>query len=202
MPRTKEQSEEMKKATIAKIREAGLKLFAIKGLAATSIVDISETAGISTGLMYHYYKSKDELYAELVTTAITDANTAVRKITEMPVCPGEKIVMLAGEILKQIMADECVAYFYVFMPQVLLNKSLPRKVRTLLKDAYVTVDKIKEIVISGQQAGEIKEGNPEALAILFCSTITGLCTYKLIMGKKFVLPQVGMLTGILLTANE
>jgi AcrR family transcriptional regulator len=198
MPRTKEQSKEMKEATIAKIRVAGLKLFAVKGLVATSIVDISETAGISTGLIYHYYKSKEELYAELVTTAITGANTAVREIAEMSVSPREKTVLLAQEILKQIMMDECVAYFYVFMPQVLLNKNPSRKVQALLKDAYVTIDKIKEIVVDGQQTGEIKEGNPEALAILFCATITGLCTYKLIMGKEFALPRAEMLTDILL----
>jgi AcrR family transcriptional regulator len=198
MPRTKEQSEEMKKATVARIRKAGLKLFATRGLAATSIVDIAETAGISTGLMYHYYKSKDELYAELVTMAVTDANTAVRSIAEMPVGPREKIVLMAGEILKQIMTDECVAYFYVFMPQVLLNKNLPRKVQTLLRDAYVTIDKMKEIILGGQPAGEVKEGDPDALAILFCAAVTGLCTYKLIMGKKFVLPPAEMLTSILL----
>lgn len=188
----------MKKATVARIRKAGLKLFATRGLAATSIVDIAETAGISTGLMYHYYKSKDELYAELVTMAVTDANTAVRSIAEMPVGPREKIVLMAGEILKQIMTDECVAYFYVFMPQVLLNKNLPRKVQTLLRDAYVTIDKMKEIILGGQPAGEVKEGDPDALAILFCAAVTGLCTYKLIMGKKFVLPPAEMLTSILL----
>ncbi|MDR0394767.1 MAG: TetR/AcrR family transcriptional regulator [Tannerella sp.] len=198
MPRTKEQNEEIKEATIIKIREAGLKLFAVKGLVATSIVDISETAGISTGLMYHYYKSKEELYAELVTMAITGANTAVCEIAALPVCPREKIVLLAQEILKQITADEYTAYFYVFMPQVLLNKGLLKKAQRLLKDAYVPVDKLKEIVVEGQQAGEIKEGNPDALTTLFFSTITGLCTWKLIKGKKFVLPQPEMLTSILL----
>jgi AcrR family transcriptional regulator len=198
MPRTKERNEEMKEVTVAKIREAGLKLFAVKGLVATSIVDISERAGISTGLMYHYYKSKEELYAELVAMAITGANTAVCEIAAMPVCPGEKIVLMVREILKQAVADECTAYFYVFMPQVLLNKSLPKKVRRLLKDAYVPVEKLKEIVVEGQQTGEIKSENPDALTALFFSTITGLCTWKLIEGKKFVFPHPEILTAILL----
>jgi AcrR family transcriptional regulator len=197
MPRTKEQSEEMKKATVAKIKQAGLKLFATKGLAATSIVDIAESAGISTGLLYHYYKSKEDLYAELVSAAITGANAAICEIADRAVSPAEKIVLLVKGI-REVMNEEFTVYFYVFMPQVLLHKSLPRKMQVRLKEAFMTVDRLKEIIVEGQRSGEIRDGNPDALAILFFSTITGLCTYKLIMGRKFAFPQPEMLTAILL----
>ena len=60
MPRTKEQFNSMRNVTKDKIVEAGLKLFSHKGLAATSINDIASLAGISTGLLYHYYKSKED----------------------------------------------------------------------------------------------------------------------------------------------
>jgi AcrR family transcriptional regulator len=56
----------MTKAEQALIRrnqiiDAALKLFAEKGYAKTTTKDISEAAGTSMGLMYHYFASKDEL---------------------------------------------------------------------------------------------------------------------------------------------
>ena len=55
MARTKEQNERMTMATRKKIMEAGLVLFAQKGFALTSIKDIAEAAGISTGLIYRHF---------------------------------------------------------------------------------------------------------------------------------------------------
>jgi AcrR family transcriptional regulator len=43
------------------IIDKALKLFAEKGFSNTTIKDISEAAGTSLGLMYHYFASKDEL---------------------------------------------------------------------------------------------------------------------------------------------
>ena len=43
------------------IIDAALKLFADKGFGNTTIKDISEAAGTSLGLMYHYFASKEEL---------------------------------------------------------------------------------------------------------------------------------------------
>jgi phytoene dehydrogenase-like protein/AcrR family transcriptional regulator len=197
-----EEQNKQKEATIAKIRNVGLKLFATKGLSATNIVDISESAGISPSLIYHYYKSKEDLYFELLGTAINEANSVVRDIAAMLISPGEKITLLASKILKQAKEDENSAYFFVFVPQVLLDKSIPKEMETLLKEAFVAIDILTDIVAEGQKSMEIKEGNTRALATLFFSSITGLCTYKIILGERFIFPQVKMLTSILLRENS
>lgn len=41
--------------------EVALKLFAEKGMENTTIKDIAEAAGVAQGLLYHYYRSKDDL---------------------------------------------------------------------------------------------------------------------------------------------
>ena len=50
-------------------REAAA-LFAERGLGATKITDIAEAAGISQGLLYHYYPSKEAIYVELIRAAL------------------------------------------------------------------------------------------------------------------------------------
>ncbi len=46
--------------------EAALELFAINGFHTTSIADISKAAGISKGLLYNYFDSKEVLIKELI----------------------------------------------------------------------------------------------------------------------------------------
>lgn len=61
MPRSKEQFEEMRTKKKELILSAALTCFASNGFHNTSIADISAEAGISTGLMYNYFESKEEL---------------------------------------------------------------------------------------------------------------------------------------------
>lgn len=61
MPRTKEQFKEIREKTKQNIIDAALKLFAQRGYYGTSIADIAKEAGISKGLAYNYFKSKNDL---------------------------------------------------------------------------------------------------------------------------------------------
>ncbi|HZD74525.1 MAG TPA: TetR/AcrR family transcriptional regulator [Actinomycetota bacterium] len=47
----------------ARIREAAMRLFAERGVAAVSVRDIAKAAGVSPSLITHHYKSKDGLKA-------------------------------------------------------------------------------------------------------------------------------------------
>lgn len=46
--------------------ETALRLFAEKGMENTTIKDIAEAAGVAQGLLYHYYRSKDDLLWAIV----------------------------------------------------------------------------------------------------------------------------------------
>ncbi|MCU0427176.1 MAG: TetR/AcrR family transcriptional regulator [Candidatus Kapabacteria bacterium] len=61
MPRTKKQFLEMQEASKAEILQAALELFSTKGFEQTSVSAIAQKAGISQGLMYNYFPSKEAL---------------------------------------------------------------------------------------------------------------------------------------------
>ncbi len=65
-PKTEEQFEEIREARKKQIIQIGMELFANHGFHATSIRQIAKAAGISKGLMYNYFKSKEELLKEIV----------------------------------------------------------------------------------------------------------------------------------------
>ncbi len=60
-PRTKTANEQLKQKTRQSIVEAAFTLFAERGYAQTSMTLVAQRAGISKGLIYHYFQSKQEL---------------------------------------------------------------------------------------------------------------------------------------------
>ena len=65
-PRTPEQFEEIRDSRRSQILEAALKLFATEGYGHSSISMLAKQAGISKGLMYNYFESKEALLAALI----------------------------------------------------------------------------------------------------------------------------------------
>jgi len=52
------------------ITRAALDLFVTKGFAATKLEDVAKAAGVSKGLPYRYFKSKEELFKAVIVEAI------------------------------------------------------------------------------------------------------------------------------------
>ena len=66
MPRTPEQFEKIRKTKRRQIMDAALELFANEGYHSTSISNIAIKAGVSKGLMYNYFESKEELIKAII----------------------------------------------------------------------------------------------------------------------------------------
>lgn len=71
MPRTEEQNIKIREEKRELILETALELFATDGFSDTSISKIATNAKISKGLMYSYFKNKEELLKELVIQGIS-----------------------------------------------------------------------------------------------------------------------------------
>ncbi|MFD2244893.1 TetR/AcrR family transcriptional regulator [Pontibacter ruber] len=70
--------------SINQLVEAGLKLFSEQGYEATSIRSIAREAGVSLGLMYNYFRSKEELLLEIFRRGNADIAASFIKPTEAP----------------------------------------------------------------------------------------------------------------------
>ncbi len=65
-PRTEQQFEEIRENRKKKIMETALELFAAEGFDKTSISRIASKAGISKGLLYNYFDSKEDLIRTII----------------------------------------------------------------------------------------------------------------------------------------
>jgi len=72
-PRTSQQFETIRQEKTKLILDTALELFAKKGFHQTSISDITRKAGISKGLLYNYFGSKDEVLRSIIQTGYNSA---------------------------------------------------------------------------------------------------------------------------------
>jgi AcrR family transcriptional regulator len=72
-PRTKEQIKEIRESRKQQIMDAALHLFATEGYAHCTISNLAEHAGISKGLMYNYFSSKQELLEAIIQKGLNEA---------------------------------------------------------------------------------------------------------------------------------
>jgi len=71
-PRSKQQFEEMREEKKAHIMEVALFQFANTGYKATTIDHLARQAGISKGLMYNYFSSKEELLSAIIDKSLKE----------------------------------------------------------------------------------------------------------------------------------
>lgn len=148
----------------------GLDTFIKKGFAATKIRDIANELGISAGLFFHYFESKESLYEELIGIALEGATGIMTYDAEDPINFFETI---AKQILDSFVEDSMSAKLFLLVNQAIVNETVSPRI----KEAISKIDNLQlsiPIIIRGQEKGVIKQGNPLALATAFWGSIQGI----------------------------
>jgi AcrR family transcriptional regulator len=197
LARNSELNQKMKDERKGQILSTALKLFATKGLAATKISDISSLAGFSQGLVYHYYKSKEEIFIELIQNAFDKINTASRNLEEMELSPKEKIKMAIEGILQNLEENENHALYHLLIAQSTASDAIPDEAKKIIqsKNSF-PYEVMTRIIKSGQKDGSIKNYKAEDLALLFWTSIKGLAIHKAVHGKKHKMPDPEILMNM------
>lgn len=199
MARNQATNQKLKDERREQILSAALLLFATKGLAATKVTDIAAAAGMSQGLMYHYYESKEEIFTELIRGAFERLNFACRALAQMPQPPHEKIRMAIDALLQGISENVNHARYHLLIAQATVSEAIPPAARVLItEENRLPYEIIAQIMREGQQAGTIKQHDPDELALLFWTSINGLAIYKAVHGDKFKPPEAMLLMRMFL----
>lgn len=99
-PKTKAQFEEIRQRSIASIKQAALELFAHQGYHSTSISNIAKEAGISKGLMYNYFESKEALLISIIEEAVNMGDQLIRDAHAYEGSPFEKLEFLTQRTME------------------------------------------------------------------------------------------------------
>jgi len=202
MARSAEQNEKMRDGRRKQIFSSALKLFAVKGLGPTKIADIARDAGMSQGLLYHYFRSKEEIFVELIRNALQGMNAAARQLEKMPLTPTEKISKAITELLRGMSENEDFARYFLLVAQANFSEAIPDEAKRIIREeSDMPYEVMSRIMRTGQLDGSIKDHKPEDLAVVFWVLIKGFALHKAARGAQFAVPDTRILVDFFKTSS-
>jgi len=191
MGRNKEINQVVKEERRERILLGALELFALNGLAGTKIGDIAKHTEMSNGLVYHYFSSKEEIFVELIRTALDKMIEACRFLEKMDLPPHTKIRFAIDELVKTIRTKPETSLYHLLITQAAASVSVPAGAKEQLSTKRsIPYDIIAEILLSGQKLGTIRKGKPEDLAFFFWNNINGIAMHQVMYGRKASCPHL------------
>lgn len=154
-----------------KILDASLKLFVEKGFHGTSTAKISETAGVSTGTLFHYFKTKEELIDRLYIHTKESLFNEINNVYD-----DEKNIMENMRILWLKFVYLCIDEPYKF--QFLLTfRNSPNITSLTKKQIEIKTESILETYSRGIEKLEIKTIPFELVMTYFWCAVTSAVNY-------------------------
>ncbi len=105
MPRTDKQNKVIRAQRRTALKKAALECFAEYGYGHTSVQMIADKAGVSKGLIYNYYDSKNALLKAVLDDAIETGKMFLRILDSSDVEPGEKLLLILDGVFAMMDAD-------------------------------------------------------------------------------------------------
>lgn len=159
------------------ILQTALETLTERGFEGITIESVAETLGYTKPALYYYFKNKDDLLISLVTEYMEDAHETIRRITEGPGTPRERLL----EILRYYVDSNCNArgYFTIDHHITGFMKQMPEDADSarLKKLSTGIPRRIIALITEGIEAGDFREEDPAVLGSLIFSLLAGVLTH-------------------------
>jgi AcrR family transcriptional regulator len=206
MPRSPEDNRQIKDARRSDILRAATRVFAKKGFTDAKISDVAKEAGLSHGLVYHYFQNKDELFAAILDDKLCRAREAMAEDESIAGTALDRMRATLANWLERVQAEPETS---LVITQALLSNTLSPETRAKMRDhmreSYRTAT---ERLAEGQRRGEISTHAPPAeLASAIMCMMRGIAFSRIVdYGPDFVVPGVDtlarlMMPGAMLAGN-
>lgn len=186
---TRKEQKEVKKMQII---QAALDLFVERGYYGTKTSQISKRAGISEGLLFHYFPTKEILLEELINIGLE----GMRMPMQINAKNGLDFFCQFTEMLFLYAKEKpFTAKMFVFMGNVVWAEDIPERLRKLAASVD-TIAYSQSRVEAGQQDGSIREGDVMALSNMYWCAIHGIME-QYALRPEIPLPEAEWVVGML-----
>ncbi len=154
------------------ILDAAIRVFARQGFHSTRVADIADEAGVAYGLVYHYFKSKDEVLNELFSERWSLLLTAIEEADRgAELSPRAKLEAAAGFIVDSYRHNPELMKVII----VEVTRAANSFGRTHLAEIRRAYDSIAKIVADGQESGAFRRDiDPNFASMTFYGAIEQL----------------------------
>jgi AcrR family transcriptional regulator len=192
-PLNKQRLDQIRDERTTQIKQAALKVFARYGFNHTKTSMIAAAAGISEGLIYRYFESKDVLFSTIVEELMEEAAREIDYSREMPGTPYEQIKTLTRNML-----DDENKFAFMLILKARKLEDVPPKVTEIFEQysADALNNRLLPIFVKGQETGVFSKGDPRQLLNWYLSVINSLILQE--QGdEEYGFPDVDVLMRII-----
>ncbi|KYF67017.1 TetR/AcrR family transcriptional regulator [Sorangium cellulosum] len=176
-PRSAEQFEQIKDERRRALLGAARAVFGRKGFAAAKIADIAAQAGISHGLVYHYYPEKESLFAATVEASAEGWELLMALARAREGTPWERLVYVCGRMIAGLREEP---EHLLMTVHVVAEDASPVLSDLLRRFRLRVLGDLEAMIQEGQRAGEVAQGPSAELTRALVAIIQGLAINRLV----------------------
>ncbi len=184
-PRTKQANEKIKEKRQEQIIITALENFANRGYHRTSISDIAKAAGISKGLMYNYFDSKEDLLIAVLEYVLPQAVDAIFTgiAKQSKTLKPRELIVYGIERFFEMMQEQ--ADLWKFSMSLSLQVSDMPKIHKVIVQMFDTMHhKIEELL----NLNNIPDASVKAR--LIAAQLDGIALHYFVLGRNYDLAVV------------
>lgn len=168
MPRTPKENERIREIAKEKILNAGMELFIKKGFHATTIDDVAKHAGISKGLLYNYFKGKENLLSKMVEDRI-EGLTRVMEVASSMETPGDQLRYIVEGAIDNVRQKPDEFRFYLHL------QTQPEEDQVLKKYSKLLIEEsARQFELQCEMFEKLGVQEPRKRSLYFSSALQGI----------------------------
>jgi len=153
------------------IDRTSLRLFVEKGIAATTIRDISSAAGIAEGTMYRHYSGKEEMAWNLFSKSFLGLSRELDRLQQAQRGTRKKIETMIRRFCT-FFDEDPILFSYLFL------HALHGQIDKVGPDEPHGLKVLTRVIAEGMERGEIPERNPDVAASMVMGLVLQTATSK------------------------
>jgi len=174
----KERREREREERRNQILDAARSLLFEKGLNATSINQIAKLAEIGVGTIYFYYKSKEEIFADLQEEGLELLFARILRASNKDLAPDEKLREIGLQYIRFSEKNReyyDIINYFLASPKIFFAPNLKSKVD---RHGSRIIGLIIETINTGTRSGLFQSTSPRRDAITLWGTLHGLIQFR------------------------
>lgn len=184
MPRTTEENERIRQVAKENILKSAMESFIKQGYHATSISDIAKEAGISKGLLYNYFKGKEELLATMVEARVTEM-IEVMEYARVIETPADQLKYIIEGAIDNVYQKPEVYRFYLHL------QTQPEADHELIKySRYLIKENARQFEFQCEIFEKTGVDEPRKRSLYFSSALQGIMLMISTYPRQFPIEEI------------
>jgi len=155
----------------AQILDAAAKVFSKKGFSGSRMDDIVEASGLSKGLLYWYFKSKDAIIVALLDRLVAGEMGHIGRLPTEGGSARERLARLSHKTVKELNAmNKLLPITFDYYSLASRNKAVKKLFKGYMETYYRS---FSEVISQGVRAGEFSPVDERVAGIAFGAIIEG-----------------------------